>query len=141
MIRQPFRFEDYERLGVQPWQAHENLTAELAAVAAASGPSWAYFDGAAQCRAVGGLVPGRDGAWAAWSYVDAKIGRAMPGLVRHMIRVLKDADRPVEAFCAEGFEAGARLLSMLGFRDMGLMPVRGSLSYRVFRYEVANVRA
>lgn len=132
----PFTLERWENLALQPEQAHESPTLNNALRLEAEGESYAFVDLEGHTIACGGLYPFGSGQAMAWSYVGKDAGPHLRRLVRESRAVLashQDRWPVMRAATLVEFEAGHRLLKLLGFRHLGAAPmtVRGR-SYMVY---------
>jgi hypothetical protein len=114
----PFTLERWRDVRLQPAQKHEPPSPGYADRLVAEGAAWAYDDAEGHTIAVGGLYPVGPGQAVAWTYLGADCGRYMTALVRAMreaIATHKERWPVVRAAVLADFEAGRRLMAMLGF--------------------------
>jgi hypothetical protein len=122
MRLEPFAPHHLAALDLQPSQAI--FGARLAEPGygdklAEAGPAFTLFAGD-RVVAVGGVAERWEGCAQAWMLVSCEAGPHMRWLVRIADGFFKQAPwRRIEAAVVEGFEPGARLMSLLGFEFEG----------------------
>lgn len=110
--------EHFEQLRLQPSQEYVRAHTPRAHLdeLAERGPAFSVFaEGKLIC--CGGLREYGPDRGVLWSFVARHAGRHFVALHRCAMRFLETVERPhIQATCRTGFTAGARWLSMLGFR-------------------------
>ncbi len=120
-----FAPEHVRAMRLQPMQDHspELLTDDYLAALGTAGPAGTLIaDGRPVASA--GAVEGPDGS-VLWAFLDAAAGRYMVAIVRAGRRLMDVASRPVIATTDVGFEAGERLLEMIGMTRVDEPPEVG----------------
>lgn len=131
MIRAlPFSVEALQGIQLQPEQRLDSFDLHVAT----TGQSWAFVDASGKSLAVGGLYPVAEHMAIAWAFVGSDVKRHMACLALRAREVLARSEWPVvRAGVLAGFEAGERLVRLLGFTQLVCKPVPfGPRVYNVF---------
>lgn len=136
MIRQvPFTVELWQDIRLQSQQTREHDDA----LVPFSDPDlcWAYVDDEGHCLAAGSLYEAWPGVGVALAYIGDDAGPVMPALFKRAQSVIR-ANRyrwPILGSAAlDDFDAGKRLLCLLGFVSTGETLKVGARVYALFNY-------
>lgn len=114
----PWTLGDTRRVNIQSAQQYMcelgDLDLDLTDLSE-KGLAWTLEDDG-EVLACGGLVPVWNGRFNAWLIVSKNAGRRMTTFYRSIESIMGDLEyRRIEAFVDVGFDAGIRLVKMLGF--------------------------
>lgn len=126
-----FTAERWRDIVLQPEQSRDHTDA----LAVFLGPTWTYVDTYDHCIACGGLYQAAENIVVAWAYIGADSGPYLPALALKARRILRaNAERwpLIRSGALSDFEAGKRLLALLGFLPLGVSVTHEGKSYDVF---------
>lgn len=126
----PFSLDRLNDIALQPQQRRDHFDLE----AVVNGPVWTFVDDDGHCVACGGLYQASEFVAVAWAFIGADSGPVMPALFLKARKILRENRHRwpvIRSGALEDFEAGNRLLALLGFTPLGITVSQGTRVYNV----------